>query len=53
MLFATHMPPKRGTSAYYSVVCNAGRSENYRAAARQPGVVPGNKKKTQNNKNKC
>jgi hypothetical protein len=31
------------------VVCNAGRSGNYRAAARQPGIVPGKKKKMQNN----
>jgi hypothetical protein len=31
------------------VVCNAGRFGNYRAAARQPGVVPGKKKKMQNN----
>jgi len=31
------------------VVCNAGRFGNYRAAARQPGIVPGKKKKMQNN----
>jgi hypothetical protein len=28
-----------------NVVCNAGRSENYMAAAIQPGIVPGQKRK--------
>jgi hypothetical protein len=39
--------PARQHSA--DVVRNAGRFEDYRAAARQPGVVPVKKKKMQNN----
>jgi len=45
----SNMQSYRTSSGAANVVCNAGRFGNYRAAARQPGIVPGKKKKMQNN----
>jgi hypothetical protein len=40
---------KQASAHAADVIRNAGRSGNYRAAARQPGIVPGKKKKMKNN----